>query len=297
NLTPVWPERHYWELTAFQRAAEYSYQIGYLCDTFKKQMIDPPFNVPESSLFSFRAGIICDKYLHQYSFDEIANELTERSIPLDKQILFSIGSANYLKGQDIVLEVYRCLKPTFPELHLVLLAPKSGYGPEFIELLKKRNQEENLNATIIETFDPNLAVYIYQWPLTNLIFLLSREDIQPLTVMEARANPQKCVVLVSSHGGTGAQVLDGKDGFICNIDGLPKTITEPLPYCSTMEEIVEKTKFILNLRGELRDEIIQNGKKLIAENYNMRDLMKDNLLRLITEQSISLKDPASQDSH
>ena len=283
NSSPVWPERHDWELTAFQKAPEYNYHIGYLCDTFKKQITNTPFNVSEPSLFHFRTGIIGDKYLQQYSLDEITNELIKRSIPTDKQILFSIGNSSYLKGHDIVLEIYKYLKPNFPDLHLVLLAPRCGHGPEFLELLKKRNQEENINATIIETFDSNLASYIYQWPLTNLVLLLSREDIQPLTVMEARTNPKNCVVLVSNIDGLGSQVSDGKDGFICNIDGLPKTITKPLPFCSTLKEIVKKAEYVLNLKGELRDKIIQNGKKLIAEKYNMRTSLKDNLLRLINK--------------
>ena len=283
DFTPAWPERHHWELMAFQKASEYGYQIGYLCETIKKHIKDEPFNVPESSLCPFRTGIIRDKYLHQHSLDKIATELTKRSIPLDKQLLFSIGRATYLKGQDIVLEIYRCLKPIYPDLHLVLLAPKSGHCPEFIELLKKRNQEEHLNATIIETFDSDLADFIYQWPLTNLILLLSREDTQPLTVMEARANPQNCVVLVSNRGGMGAQVCDGKDGFICNIDGLPQIISEPLTFCPIIKMIVEKTKFILNLPNQERDVIIQNGKELISEKYDMREVVKSNLLRLIND--------------
>lgn len=286
--TPGWPERHHWELKAFQGAATHDYQIGYIGDTIKNDIMGSPFHVRSSQLFYYQTGIISDRYLDELPPAKIAEELKKRGIPLDKRLMFSIGRATPLKGQDIVLEMYHYLKPLYPDLHLVILAPESDHTPEFIDLLKKRNREEGLEATIIDHFDPDLNYYIYQWPKTSLVALLSRADTQPLTVMEARTNPKNSIVLVSNQGGMGAQVCDGKDGFVCEIDQLPPVILEPMPSCKEIQAIVQKARNVLDLPHQKRHEIIQNGKSLIRDKYDLRRAMISNLNQLLTDPTAEL---------
>lgn len=279
---PNWPERHQWELEASQHSISNNYQIGIISPTLKKEITSDPFNVPESALISFRTGILLDKYLNSMHENTIACELSKRLIPLNKRLIFSIGRSNPLKGHDITLEVYRHLKNNYSDIHLVLLAPPSDYMPAYNQLLMDRIKNEQLDVTLINKFDPDLAHLIYQWPNTSLICLLSRIDTQPLTVMEARVNPKNSVILVSDSERMGRQVNNKKDGFICSLDGFDNIIIDaPCELISPLKEIVEYSKDILDLPYESRKQIIDEGKKLVLENYDLRKNMIKNLISLI----------------
>lgn len=276
-----WPERHKWELEAYQQADTYNYQIGYISETIKHDLISPPFNVPEGSLMYYRTGILLDKYVKSISENTVADELKKRSIPLDKRLIFTIGRANPLKGQDITLEMYRRLKIFYPDIHLVMLAPPSDYMPSYLQLLKNRIKSENLDVTLIDEFDPDLAHFIYQWPKTSLVSLLSRMDTQPLTVMEARVNPRNCIVLVSDPERMGKQVMDKVDGFTCSLNGLDHVLIDKPIFSDPLDKIVSCARQILDLTcQDDRNIIIEAGKRVISENYDLRKNMIKNLNEL-----------------
>lgn len=283
---PKWPERHEWELKAFQKAKDYSYQIGYISPTIQQDIVSFPFNMDESQLIHYKTGILLDPYLKPISRSEIANKLIEKSIPLDKRLIFSIGRATPLKGHDITLEVYRHLKQQYSDIHLVMLAPSSDYMPEFLQLLKDKIKKERLEITLIDQFDPSLDYYIYQWPKTVMLCLLSRTDTQPLTIMEGRANPTNSILLTSSGERMGKQVTDGVDGFTCSLDGLEKIIDKPLDSSPAIHQIVASACHILDLPKEERAKMIEAGKKLIFEKYNIRQNVIDNLNCLLKNRQL-----------
>lgn len=278
-----WPERHQWELVAFQQASELNYKIGYISETIKQDLLSPPFKVPENALIFYRTGILLDGYLNSLSEEVIAIELNKRSIPLDKRLIFSIGRANPLKGHDITLEMYRHLKNFYSDIHLVMLAPPSDYMPSYLQILKDRIKSEKLDVTLIDLFDPTLAHFIYQWPKTEIISLLSRMDTQPLTVMEARTNPKNSIVLVSDPNRMGGQVIDKINGFVCPLAELGNTLIEkPIPLEGSLETLVCHARQILDLsEQEKRNKIIDAGKELILERYDLRKNMISNLHSLL----------------
>lgn len=275
-----WPERHAWELTAAQGASHYHYRIGSISQTIRQDLSSPPFCVPESSFLSYQTGILRDRYLQPLSEEAIASELEKRAIPLDKRLIFSIGRATPLKGHDITLEMFRHLRPLYPDIHLVMLAPPSDYSFSYFHFLKKRVEPEE-GITFLEEFDPDLAHFIYQWPKTALVSLLSRMDTQPLTVMEARTNPQNSLVLVSNPERMGKQVVDGVDGFVCSLDGLDAVIDQSLPLTGPIANVVHSAQRILDLKDPLeRQKVIEAGKQLISDRYDMRKNMIENLRAL-----------------
>jgi len=277
---PKWPDRHFWELKAFKSASKCNYQIGYIGSSMKNHLVNEPFNVSNRSLFFYKTGIIFDKYLKSIPEKNIEAELKKRSIPTDKRLIFSIGRATPIKGLDITLEVYRNLRSFYSDIHLVMLAPKSDHMPEYARILKKRIDKEQLPVTLLDEFDSDLASFIYQWPKTSIISLLSRADTQPLTVMEARVNPKNCIVLASNRGGMGAQVHHKKDGFICPLDGLEDIIQKPLSNSDSIKKITNTARQILDLSKDERKKIIAAGKTLIHENYDLRKNVLNNLERL-----------------
>jgi glycosyltransferase involved in cell wall biosynthesis len=275
--TPKWPERHEWELEACRKASQMHYLIGYISETIKNDLRSPTFDVPEEMLIPYRTGILLDHFIRNRSEEEIVVELKKRNIPLDKQLIFSIGRAVPLKGQDITLEMYRQLKRNFPDLHLVMLAPISDYMPSYLQLLRDRIEKEHIDVTLLDTFDAELAPFIYQWPNTVLVSLLSRMDTQPVVVMEARANPKNCVILTSDPERMGNQVIHRKDGLVATIEGLDKIITGPCALPS-MTHLVTLVSDILDPQHTAeRATIVEEERKLIEKKYDFRKNLIRNL--------------------
>jgi glycosyltransferase involved in cell wall biosynthesis len=280
--TAQWLVRHEWEKEGFQKAALMHYWIGYIGETIKSDMLSPVFNVPEEVLIPYRTGIRLTPYIRKISEEECAVELKKRNIPLDKPLIFSIGRAIPLKGQDITLEMYRQLKVYLPDLHLVMLAPISDYMPSYLEIIRDRIDKEQIDVTLLDTFDATLAPYMYQWPKTVLVSLLSRMDTQPVVVMEARANPKNCLVLTSDPKRMGNQVRHKKDGLVCSIDGLEEIITGP---CSlpSMTHLVNLVRDILaSQQTTERNTIIEEGRRLIETEYDFRKNLIKNLALLFS---------------
>lgn len=277
---PKWPERHQWELKGFQHAEICDFEIGYINENIKNELTSFPFNLPENRLMHFATGILYDKYYETLSYDSIQLELAKRSIPLNKRLIFSIGRATPLKGQDIVLELYQHLRPLYPDIHLVMLAPPSDYMPEYIDMLRNRIKNEQLDVTLLDYFEPDLDRYIYQWPKTSMVWVLSRVDTQPLTVMEARANPNNCILLASNRGGVGIQINHNIDGFISELDGLDVIIKQPMNCCLSLQKLLTCSQMILEMPEKSKKEIVQNGKELIQNKYNFRNNLVHNLNRI-----------------
>ena len=139
-----------------------------------------------------------------------------------------------------------------------------------------------IQVTFLPTFDTQLARYLYQWKNTRIVALLSRREPLSLTVMEARVNPTKAIVLVSSQGGLGPQVHDGVDGFVADISHLDEVILSSKSP-EDMKELKRKAKTILTLSDAQRDQIVANGKKLIREQYDLRNNLQTSLLKLFAE--------------
>lgn len=292
NGIAKWPQRHEWELESIRQAEMSRYWIGYVSDTIKKDILGHPFNLPEKCLIPYRIGILLDPYLSSTANDRISLELKKRNIPLDKRLIFSIGRATPLKGLDITLEMYRHLKNSFSDIHLVMLAPISDYMPSYLQILKDRVEKEKLDVTLIDYFDADLAHYIYQWQNTVMVSLLSRMDTSPLTVMEARVNPKNCVVLTSDSARMGNQVLDNVDGFTCSLDGLDQIIEQPLPCTGAIERIVERARQILELPTDRRKMIVESAKDLISERYDISKNIYsnfENILKKYRENIIRIK--------
>lgn len=271
--------RQDWEYAAMVGALDGGYKIGYTGQYFKNHFQSPPFSMPDSCLVPYHLGIISDAYMEQISEEQIIKELKTRSIPLDKKLIFSLGRAVCWKGHDITLELYRHLKEEHSDLHLVLLTPPTSM-PQYFDILKNRIEKEALDVTLIPAFDTQLARFMYQWKNTLIVPLLSRREPLSLTVMEARANPTNAIVLASNQGGLGPQVNDGIDGFICNINGIEEVIFSPEPPSIAMQELIDCANKILLLSDKERAQIVDNGKKLIREDYNLRKNLRCSLLNL-----------------
>jgi len=147
-----WPERKEWEMGAVNQAVGYisEYMKGHLRDYYRAQYLVP-----------FRTGIIRNDFVENFSQARIQEELKHFGIPLNKQLVFTIGRAKPIKGQDLVLDTFLLLSAKERKnLHLVILAPDAhetfGHS-EYLKQIREKIRGAGLkNVTVIDSFESEL---------------------------------------------------------------------------------------------------------------------------------------------
>lgn len=189
---------------------------------------------------------------------EIAKALNSRGIPLNRQLIFSVGRGVSYKGYTDLIESFSLLLPKYPDLHLVFIAPphknEVGITPELKDLINEKGI--TTHCTAIFELDMELPRLICQWKRTRIVAQLSHREPFGLVPEEVRlwAKERGPVVVASHLDGFIEQLTNGEDGFL----------VQPDDHSSVAATFAN----ILDLPETELDRIRYNGLKRVLKDYD-----------------------------
>ncbi|WP_310728626.1 glycosyltransferase family 4 protein [Streptomyces sp. N2A] len=220
--------------------------VGYI-GSYMRDHLERDYGVQPTKLTPMLNGI-AEKAVPVYPQDEIRSALLQRSIPVDKSIIFSFGRGMPYKGFDIFMRAARELDEL--DCHFVLQAAVPSMDFPIVADLKEL---QNPNITLLFDLDFALPRQLMQWDKTELVAVLSRVDAQSLVPMEVRSYG-KALILVSNRDGLPQQVHDGQDGFVTDLQ---------------VDEVARTMREILRLPRARKAEIAAAGARLVQEKYDI----------------------------
>lgn len=246
-------QRYEWELAAIHHPSSdvIGYRVGVLSD-FIGNHLATEFQSPKRTLFRFRNGIITEDSEDKDAAN-IRNTLHREGIPEGRNLFFSWGRGNRLKGFDIFLRLGKYLQRQY-DFYPVLLMPVAQEDPSFAEELLALKEQLALDCTIILRFDGDFPKHILRYPLTKMVGLFSRMDVFPTTAMEARLYANNAVLVTSRCGGLVEQIKDGEDGYTLT--------TDPIEECLSFVDRIMQVQ-------EQWPQVISKGKRVVLEQYSL----------------------------
>ncbi len=190
---------------------------------------------------------------------DILKKLDSYKIPLDKDLIFSVGRAVSYKGFDILIKAYAELKTK--NSHLVFIASPYKTAPSNVEELKVLIEELGIECTPIFNLDLDLPQAICQWENTKIVAQLSRHEPFGLVPEEVRlwSGDKGPVILTSYCEGYIEQISDGVDGFTVDI--------------SEVNSVSKKIDDILSTESSKLKKIKQAGLKRALRDYDYKGSM------------------------
>lgn len=197
---------------------------------------------------------------------EIADYLTTRGISTDKSILFAYGRGEHYKGLDIILRAGKTLSSA--EYQTVLLIAPYKMSDPIVSEIKEIAEEYNPHAKILWGVDFYTPYILMQWHKTKILAVPSRKEPCGLIPIEARYfNNPHLTLLVSDRGGLPEQVLQGKTGFVTQLD------TETVSSC--LEQIADLS---VAKKAEIANAgytYVRNHYDIVKNSYNfLKQLIK-----------------------
>lgn len=224
--------------------------------TFMTNHLKSVYNLKDESFVPLALGINPkqDRF-KEYTEAEIKEVLTKYSIPLDKDIVFSVGRAVDYKGFDILIKAFSQIKS---DAHLVFVASPYKTEMSCVNELSKLIKETKISCTPVFDCDFYLPSVICQWKKTKIVAQLARYEPFGLVPEEARIWAKKTgpVVLASRRDGFIEQISDGVDGFLTDIED--------------DKLVAEKIDQILRLDSETFENVRKLGFKTFQEKYDFR---------------------------
>ncbi|MFN7096048.1 MAG: glycosyltransferase [Gammaproteobacteria bacterium] len=220
------------------------------------------YAVEPQLLTSLKFGINFDRFANILQNDEIINMLNAFKIPADKKLIFSMGRATHIKGFDQTILWFKELSSLYPDLHLVLLAPRMEEEPTYPEKILQLIHAEKLThaVTLIDTFETELPKAIMQHDQTMITTVFSRTDVMPLILMEARQHPHQAILLAANRGGIPDAINHGIDGFIFDYGAEGN---------ESIIDAIKVAKKILALSPIERNRIITTANQTIREKFDL----------------------------
>ncbi len=211
---------------------------------------------------------------------QIKKVLMKYNIPLDKDLVFSVGRAVDYKGFDILIKAFSQIKS---DAHLVFVASPYKTEMSCVNELSKLIKETGISCTPVFDCDFYLPSVISQWKRTKIVAQLARYEPFGLVPEEVRiwAKNQGPVILASKRDGFLEQITDDKDGFLVDIEDT--------------QVVAEKMDYILQLNKKDFENVRKLGFKTFQEKYDFRvSLLK--CLSTVTQKldSINIKNYISK---
>lgn len=186
----------------------------------------------------------------------------------DKEIILFLGRLNWKKGLDILIKAYKMLLRDRPEAHLLIAGgDEEGYGKKIKGWIRKSGMSyaekglDNNGKPAQVTFSGMLTGRdkIDAYAGSSIFVLPSYSENFAMTVAEAMS----CglVVIVSNKVGICREIQQDNAGIVIN--------TRP-------EDLYRGMKLLLE-NPALRNELALNGRKLVAEYYDI-DKVSGNML-------------------
>lgn len=213
--------------------------------------------IPDDKIIPLQSGLHVngDRY-RQNDDSEIVRVLKEYNIPLEKDLVFSVGRAVSYKGFEILIKAFSQIKTE--NAHLVFIASPYLYAPSNINEIERLLSEYKISATPILNLDFKLPRYICQWKKTKIVAQLSIHEPFGLVPEEVRLWGQKQgpIVLTSKREGFIEQINDGYDGFFTDIDDT--------------KEVASKIDYLLGLDDQAKQVLRTNGLQKVLKDYDYR---------------------------
>ncbi len=188
------------------------------------------------------------------SFEAVSEEYIRgvvKSFGLDvsRPILLQVGRFDPAKGYETVSEIFKVLKPRYPEIQLLLTGAGAKDDPQFEPYLKKiRSLVEGMEDAVVRDMPFDVVMLNAVQRAATIVYAMSKKEGFGLVVSEASVKEKP--VIVSNAGGLPIQVVNGKTGFVVN----------------SVEEAVEKTSVLLE-NEELREKMGREGRKYILSKF------------------------------
>ncbi|MEZ6255986.1 MAG: glycosyltransferase [Patescibacteria group bacterium] len=200
-----------------------------------------------------------NRYAQIYTQDQIAKRLKEYNIPLNKQLIFTIGRAVQYKGFDELIAAMEIVQKSVPNTHLVILAPKYKHESSYENTIKDKAKKACLDCTLLFDEDIHLPALLAQWHNSYLCTQFAYKEPFGLVPEEVRVwsqqNPNMSI-LASNTAGHIEQITDAKDGFLVN------TFDTKI----TADKIIE----LLRMSSSDKSKIMKEGYNTFERNYNFR---------------------------
>lgn len=182
--------------------------------------------------------------------DNIEKVLVQYGIPTDKELMFTVGRCDIVKGFEYVIKLAEVVKER--NIHTVILMSQCEQNPLYYKKIKELSNKEYI--TLIDKRDMNLPGTMYQWKNTHIVAALARKESAGLIPTESRLYHNKnCIVVVSKIEGLAEQVEDGVDGFVTGLSD---------------DEIKAVGKKIINMPKKEQILMAERGYRKVMKQYN-----------------------------
>ncbi len=170
-------------------------------------------------------------------------------LDVERPILLQVGRFDPAKGYETVSEIFKILKPRYPEIQLLLTGAGAKDDPQFEPYLERiRSLVEGVEDAVVRDMPFDVVMLNAVQRAATVVYAMSKREGFGLVVSEASVKEKP--VIVSSAGGLPIQVIDGRTGFVV----------------SSVEEAVEKTSVLLE-NEELRVKMGREGRKYILSKF------------------------------
>jgi glycosyltransferase involved in cell wall biosynthesis len=267
------PHRLAWEARALKLASldasTYVADVGeFLTNHFKKN-----YGMSNNNFVPLKMGLNPeDNRFRLLRKSTIEKKLKKYGIPLNKDIIFSVGRAVDYKGFDILINAFSQIKS---DAHLVFVASPYKVEESCVKELKKLIDKKKISCTPIFDCDFELPAIICQWYKTKVVAQLARYEPFGLVPEEVRLWSRNSgpVVLASNRDGFCEQISDTKDGFLVDIDDT--------------KIVAQKIDSILNMDDKQISKIKNKGLQRFKNNYDYRVSLFDFFCSIISETQTS----------
>lgn len=182
-------------------------------------------------------GINLDKFVPQTT--ELKNSLREEySYNPDNFILIYVAELSYRKHQDLLINAVSKIVDDIPNIKLLLVGLGDLHS-EYSKLIKELGLENNIELLGYRKDVPNLM------KLSDLAVSSSRQEGLPVNVMEAMATGLP--LIVSNCRGNKDLVIEGKNGFVYDLDDIEKLSDSLISLYNDKELRIEFGKNSLSL--------------------------------------------------
>lgn len=269
-------ERLSWEASAIKTAILNPNIFFASTSEFLKSHLAKEYGVTDDKFVPLQTGIYPPSPRYEaVTKEKIIRGLKTYNIPLNKNLIFSVGRAVQYKGFDLLIKAVASLKNN---PHLVFIASPYKTEDSNVAELKLLLKKTKISSTPIFKLDFELPKLICQWENTKVVAQLSSCEPFGLIPEEVRlwTKNNGPVILASERDGYIEQITDGRDGFLINIDSFNK--------------IGQKIDTILNLSTEKLAKVRKAGYKRALQQYDYRVSVFKSLNQLLNNNQFSLKE-------
>lgn len=249
-------QRLEWEASAIKYLSLKSDVYFAKTSQFLMNHLSSNYGIASSKFVDLQSGIYpASERYRLLEEKEISKVLRCSDIPLDREIIFSVGRAVEHKGFDILIKAISLLHH---DVHLVIIASPYKTEASIVAQLQDLLRETKISCTPIFYLDLNLPQAICQWKNTKIVAQLSRAEPFGLVSEEVRlwARRKGPVILTSNRDGYLEQIEDCSDGFIVDIENV--------------EEVSYKIDSILDLPEGKLCRIRQKGLDRALRDFDFR---------------------------